>query len=125
MQLWIPRSLEHKNSGWAISNNADIGPSADPHYMRILGIYPDFNGATCALQPMNSGNDNCAWGASDGGPWYVHSISTINEPNGDNSTVGSMFYSWDVNGNIIHHNDIPGAGYTSMFYMCDVGDKLP
>ncbi|EDM77225.1 putative lipoprotein [Plesiocystis pacifica SIR-1] len=125
MQLWIPRSLEHKNAGWAIANDAGIGDGANPDYMRILGIYPDQNGATCNLQPMNSDNPNCNWGASDGGPWYVHEVTNINEPNGDNSTTGSMFYTWFANGDINHHNDIPGNGYSSQRYMCDVGDKTP
>ena len=48
MQLWIPRSLEHKNSGWAVANDANIGPGASANYMLILGIYPSFNGATWA-----------------------------------------------------------------------------
>jgi cysteine-rich repeat protein len=124
MQLWIPRTLDHKNSGWAIANDAGIGDGASPDYMRILGIYPNFNGATCANQPMNSSNPNCGWDASDDGPWYVHAVNNISEPNGDNNVTGSMYYQWN-NGNIQWHNDIGGAGYTSAFYMCDVGDKQP
>jgi cysteine-rich repeat protein len=125
MQLWIPRSEEHKNSGWAIANDGNVGQGSSPDYMRILGIYPDFNGAGCANQGMNSNNANCGWGASDGGPWYVHNVNNISEPNGDNSTTGSMYYQWQGNGQIQWHNDIPGVGYSSAFFMCDVGDKLP
>jgi hypothetical protein len=125
MNLWIPRSLEHKNTGWAIANNGQIGLGASVDYMRILGIYPDFNGATCANQAMNSGNQNCGWGASDGQAWFVHDVNNISEPNGDNSTTGSMYYQWQNDGNIQWHNDIPGQGYSSGYYMCDVGDKLP
>jgi cysteine-rich repeat protein len=124
MQLWIPRTLEHKNSGWAIANDAGIGDGASADYMRILGIYPNFNGATCANQGMNSGNPNCGWDASDDGPWYVHAVNNISEPNGDNNVAGSMYYQWN-NGNIQWHNDIGGSGYTSAYYMCDVGDKQP
>ncbi len=124
MQLWIPRTLDHKNSGWTIANDPGIGDGASPDYMRILGIYPNFNGATCANQPMNSGNPNCGWDASDDGPWYVHAVNNISEPNGDNNVTGSMYYQWN-NGNIQWHNDIGGAGYTSAYYMCDVGDKQP
>ena len=125
MQLWIPRSLEHKNSGWAVANDANIGPGASANYMLILGIYPSFNGATCSSQPMNSSNQGCAWVASDGLDWYVHDVNFITEPNGDNNTIGSMYYAWQMNGDIQWHNDIPGDGYSSSFFMCDVGDKLP
>ena len=128
MQLWIPRSEEHVLSGWAISNDGNIGDDASPNYMRILGIYPDQNGATCNLQPMNSDNQNCGWGASDGEVWWVHERNNINEPNGDNTTIGSMYYTWFQDGTLNHHNDIIGVngqGYTSDRFMCDVGDKLP
>ena len=124
MQLWIPRTQEHVLSGWAIANDANIGPDAGPTYMRLLGIYPDQNGATCNLQPMNSDNQNCNWSASDGEAWWVHERNNINEPNGDNSTEGSMFYSWFMDGSLNHHNDIPGLGYNTNRYMCDVGDKF-
>ncbi len=124
MQLWIPRSVDHKDSGWAIANDGNIGAGANPDYMRILGIYPDFVGGTCANQAMNDGNANCQWGASDGGAWYVHDVNNISEPNGDNSTTGSMYYQWN-NGQIQWHNDIPGVGYSSNVFMCDVGDKQP
>jgi cysteine-rich repeat protein len=125
MQLWIPRSLAHKDAGWGIANAANIGPDASADYMRILGIYPEFNGATCANQPMNSTNMNCRWEASDGFAWYVHAVNNISEPNGDNSVTGSMYYQWQGNGAIQWHNDIAGAGYTSSRYMCDTADKLP
>lgn len=124
MQLWIPRSLEHKDSGWAIATDDQIGPDASPEYMRILGIYPNQNGATCANQPMNSSNGNCGWSASDDEVWYVHNVNNISEPNGDNTTQGSMYYTWQ-GGNIQWHNDIGGLGYSSSRYMCDVADKLP
>jgi cysteine-rich repeat protein len=124
MQLWIPRSHAHRVSGWNIANNANIGNGATPLYMRILGIYPNFNGATCASQPMNSSNQNCGWRASDNGPWYVHDANHITEPNGDNNVLQSQHYDWQNNGEIQWHNDIP-AGYSSQYFMCDVGDKLP
>jgi hypothetical protein len=124
MQLWIPRSLAHKNSGWAIANDANIGPGASPGYMRILGIYPAFNGAQCQRQPLNSDNPTCDWRASDGQAFYVHSSNTFTEPNGDNTTTGSMVYDWNPNGDLLGLNDIV-EGYSSSLYMCDVGDKLP
>jgi len=123
MQLMIPRTIDHKNSAWAISNDPMIGPDASANYLRILGIYPNENGATCNQQAMNSDNVNCDWSASDDGIWYIHEVENINEPNGDNSTIGSMYYAWQQNGDIQHHNDIPGNGYSSDRYMCDVGDK--
>jgi hypothetical protein len=125
MQLWIPRTLVHKDSGWTIANDQNIGPSGNADFMRILGIYPNFQGATCANQGMNSGNQNCGWDASDDASWYVHNVNNISEPNGDNSTTGSMYYQWDGGGNIQWHNDIGGAGYSSQYYMCDTADKLP
>src|SRR5690606_27622250 len=120
----IPRGLDHTTSGWAIANNANIGPGAAAEYMHILGIYPDFDGATCTFQPLNSSNANCAWSASDGGPFYVHEAGNFGEPNGDNTTNGSMGYSWDVNGNVTDYNDLV-VGYSSQYYMCDTGDKWP
>ena len=123
MNLFIPRTLDHKNSAWAIANDANIGPDASANYMYILGIYPKQNGATCVQQPMNSSNMNCGWKASDDGPWYVHEVNNITEPNGDNNVAGSMYYSWQGNGNIQWHNDIGGNGYASTRYMCDFGDK--
>jgi hypothetical protein len=123
MSLFIPRTVDHKNSAWDIANNANIGPDASANYMRILGIYPKNNGATCNLQPMNSSNVNCGWKASDDGPWYIHEVNNINEPNGDNNVIGSMYYTWQGNGNIQHHNDIPGDGYSSDRFMCSFGDK--
>ncbi len=125
MQLWIPRSLEHKDAGWAIANDAGIGPDASANYMRILGVYPNQNGATCLNQPMNSDSPNCNWRASDDGPWYVHEVNNITEPNGDNNVTASMYYQWQGNGQIQWHNDIAGNGYSSNRFMCDVGDKLP
>jgi len=124
MQLWIPRSVEHKNAGWQIANDGDVAPGGHPDYMRILGIYPNFNGATCQSQPMNSNNQNCQWDASDDGPWYVHNVNHIAEPNGDNNVNQSMYYTWQGNGEIQMYNDIP-QGYSSQYFMCDVADKLP
>jgi hypothetical protein len=117
--------VDHKDSGFSIAMDANIGPSANADYMRILGVYPEFNGATCSNQGMNSGNGNCQWQASDGGAWYVHAVNNISEPNGDNDTAGSQYYQWDGNGNIVWHNDIGGNGYSSAVFMCDVGDKQP
>lgn len=125
MQLWIPRSAAHAESGWTIANDGGIGGAGSPDFMRILGIYPNFNGATCANQAMNSSNPNCGWDASDDGTWFVHAANNISEPNGDNDVNGSMYYQWQGNGQIQWHNDIGGAGYSSAFYMCDVGDKQP
>lgn len=124
MQLWIPRSEAHKNSGWVIANDGNIGSGSSPDFMRILGIYPNFDGATCANQSMNSSNPGCGWDASDDGPWFVHDVNNISEPNGDNSTTGSMYYQW-TDGQIQWHNDIGGIGYASNYFMCDVGDKQP
>jgi cysteine-rich repeat protein len=124
MQLWIPRSQAHKDSGWTIANDNNVGNASNADFMRILGIYPSFNGASCANTSMNSSNPNCGWEASDGGPWYVHDVNNISEPNGDNSVTGSMYYQWN-GGQIEWHNDIGGAGYSSAYFMCDVGDKLP
>ena len=87
MNLFIPRTLDHKNSAWAIANDANIGPDASANYMYILGIYPKQNGATCVQQPMNSSNMNCGWKASDDGPWYVHEVNNTTEPNGDNNAA--------------------------------------
>lgn len=123
MDLFIPRTKEHKTRAWAISNDANIGPDASANYLRILGIYPKQNGAKCTKMPMNFGNKSCGWKASDDGPWYVHEVTNISEPNGDNNVIGSMYYGWKQNGDISWHNDISGNGYSSNRFMCDFGDK--
>ncbi|MFO7563535.1 MAG: fibrinogen-like YCDxxxxGGGW domain-containing protein [Enhygromyxa sp.] len=124
MQLWIPRSLAHRTSGWEIAHDDNIGGSATALYMRILGVYPNFNGAQCRDQPLNSGNPNCNWSASDNGPFFVHDVNYISEPNGDNNVNQSQYYDWNGDGDIQWHNDTV-QGFSSAYFMCDVGDKLP
>jgi cysteine-rich repeat protein len=126
MQLFIPRSEAHKDASYAVAMNAGIGPDANQQYMRILGIYPEQNGATCTLQPLNSSNNNCNWEASDaanGGTFWIHDANNYGEPNGDNNVTGSMYYSWQANAQIQGFNDISGNGYSSTRHMCDFDDK--
>ncbi len=123
MNLFIPRTEAHKTRAWEISNDANIGPDASSNYLRILGVYPKMQGSTCLNQGMNFANKSCGWKASDDGPWFVHNVNNISEPNGDNSVTGSMYYDWKPNGDIQWHNDISGNGYSSPRFMCDFGDK--
>lgn len=124
MQLFVPRSPDHLAAAFAVAMDAGIGPDASKLYLRILGIYPDSNGATCVFQPFRSDNASCNWSASDGQAFYVTDRTNIGEPNGDNATTQSMFYDWNDDGSVLHYNDLP-PGYSSSRFMCDVGDKLP
>ncbi|TXD44283.1 DUF4215 domain-containing protein [Lujinxingia vulgaris] len=125
MQLHIPRSPAHLAATIALARNPNVGPDASDDYAYIFAIYPDVDGATCASQPFNSSNASCDWSAGDGGPFYISDRTDITEPNGDNTTAGSMFYGWNPDGSVAGYNDIPGAGYASLRFMCQVGDKLP
>ncbi len=121
MQLFIPRTPAHKDLGLAVARSS-LPPSANTNYMRLLGIYPIRRGARCVNVPFNSAS--CSqWRASDGGPYYVSSRRNITEPNGDNDPRASMYYSWAGNNEVSWYNDIPYPGYTSFYFMCDVGDK--
>lgn len=122
MQLFIPRTKAHRDLALTLANNANIGPGGSANYMRILGIYPDSNGATCLSRSFASTTPGCNWGASDGGGFFVSARADITEPNGDNDTRASMYYSWMGN-EVDRYNDIPFPGYTSRFFMCDTGDK--
>ncbi|MCA9719820.1 MAG: hypothetical protein KC468_34455 [Myxococcales bacterium] len=125
MHLFIPRSPAHKDVSYAIATDANIGPDGNQTYMRILGVYPKFNGATCSQQGMNSDNNNCGWQARDavdGGTFWVHNVNNITEPNGDNNVIQSMYYNWNVDASIQWHNDVT-AGYSSTRWMCDFADK--
>ena len=136
MQLFIPRTPDHLSSAYDVATNGSIGPDASANYLYMLGIYPKNNGDTCQSMPMTSLNPRCGWEASDQENFFVHWRWDITEPNGDNTTSGSMYYDfqkdgdlapygnrWDGRTHLNWHNDIGGAGYTSSRFMCDVGDK--
>ncbi|PKN54776.1 MAG: hypothetical protein CVU56_24675, partial [Deltaproteobacteria bacterium HGW-Deltaproteobacteria-14] len=121
MQLFIPRTPAHLASAWLVAKSATFGPDASANYLYILGIYPRANAATCVNQPLASGNPSCGWKASDDGSFWVTNRTDRAEPNGDNTTTGSMYYSFNTDGSVYVWNDIT-AGYSSTRYMCDVGD---
>lgn len=123
MHLFIPRSPEHLAVAFSVATNPNIGPDGSSRYLRLLGIYPNSNGATCLQRAFKSGSAGCNWRARDNGPYFVSNRTDITEPNGDNNTSSSMYYGWDNNGNISWYNDIPNPGYTSERFMCDVQDK--
>ena len=123
MQLFIPRTKEHLSIAYNVATNSNIGPGGDPNYMRILGIYPNSNGATCLRRAFTSSTAGCNWSASDGGSYYVSDRTNITEPNGDNNTTSSMYYGWLSGARIDWYNDIPAPGYTSRYFMCDTADK--
>ncbi|RVU40728.1 DUF4215 domain-containing protein [Lujinxingia sediminis] len=125
MQLHIPRSPAHLTTTLTLARNPDVGPDANIHYARIFGIYPDFDGATCVNTPFNSSSADCDWSASDDGPFFIGLRNNIPEPNGDNTTAGSMGYSWYSDDTVEGYNDLPGQGFTSSRFICQVGDKLP
>lgn len=124
MGLLVPRSQAHLQSAYAIANNAAIGPSATTNYVYLLGVYPKFNGATCANMQLNSSNPSCNWRATDNSTFYVSNMTGYGEPNGDNSTTSSMFYGYSASGIVTNYNDIGAPGYTSAQYICSTNDKL-
>jgi hypothetical protein len=122
MQLFIPRTEEHQLAGLELARSSSFGPSGSDDYMRIMGIYPTSRGANCSRVAFNSGACT-AWVASDGGPYWVGDTTSITEPNGDNDTDSSMYYLWNADGTVSWYNDIYSPGYTSQYFICDVGDK--
>lgn len=69
-----------------------------------MGIYPNYNGATCVTIPFSS--SVCpAWSPKSGGRWYVSNRSDIPEPNGDNNTEQSMYYEFS-GGIVSYFSDI-------------------
>ncbi|MCB9743673.1 MAG: hypothetical protein H6740_13820 [Alphaproteobacteria bacterium] len=130
LQLFVPRTEAHKDAALGVALDASIGAGASVNYMYILGIYPNvgtggsgFNGSKCTNTQFNS--DYCTnWGPDDSGPYWVGSNTGITEPNGDNDTNASMYYSWDTSTYAISwYNDIPRPGYASQYFMCQEGDK--
>ncbi|MBN2798033.1 MAG: putative metal-binding motif-containing protein [Deltaproteobacteria bacterium] len=121
MQLFIPRSQAHLRAAYAVSYNAAIGPSAG-NYLYIMGVYPNYNGATCTTKALRTGSSGCNWRAGDGHAFWVSNLTTITEPNGDNCTTCSMYYAFNSSGDVTWYNDV-SAGYTSRYYICQVGDK--
>ena len=129
MQLFVPRTEDHKDAALDVALDSAIGPGADVNYLLILGIYPDTsgasvgNGSACVNTAFNSGSCT-VWGPDDGGPYWVGDDTSITEPNGDCGTTASMYYSWDTTTYAVAwYNDIPSPGYASTVFMCDVGDK--
>ncbi|MBN2800346.1 MAG: hypothetical protein JXX28_14495 [Deltaproteobacteria bacterium] len=127
MRLLIPRTQAHIDAAWRLANDPRVGLSASANYLRVLGIYPSVNRATCSGTPLSSDNSLCGWRAGDGGPFYVQWRFNISEPNGDNATNGSQYYAW-VEGEggsarLSWHNDVV-AGYATREWLCDTADKL-
>ena len=117
--LFVPRSLSHLQ---AVINWLGGGSPNDTEtnkWLYIMGIYPKYNGATWISQAMNTSNSGITWHANDDGPFYVSTRTDISEPNGDNSTVSSMYYAWSGY-NITWYNDISAPGYTSRYFLCQL-----
>ena len=122
MQLFITRTEAHRNASVDVMRNAAVGGLATDNFMRILGIYPNHRGAGCSRIGFN--DQTCtSWDASDDRPWFVSWRTDITEPNGDNGTTSSQYYSWRGDREVNWYNDINPPGYTSRYFMCDVGDK--
>jgi hypothetical protein len=125
MRLLIPRDANHLASAITVARDTTIGPGGGDGYMYILGIYPNGNGQTCRNTPLNSSNSSCNWSAGDGGPFWIGDTSGVSEPNGDNCTTCSMYYSWNTDGTVAWYNDayVSQGGYLSQYYICDTADK--
>ncbi len=123
MNLFIPRSPAHLTSAWQVAKSTSYGADSHAYYLRIMGIYPPTAGATCLNTPLRSGNPSCAWVAADGGNFFVSALTTVAEPNGNNSPSVSMYYDFDASGVPYHWDDLTSTIPTSTRFMCDVGDK--
>jgi hypothetical protein len=117
MQLFVPRTKEHFDSAIAYV-------SGDTHYFTLMGIYPNYAGATCNNIDFTS--DTCSnWGPTLGGSWYVQDYISPSpgEPNGDNYLNHSMSYSFDsVTKELLHYNDL-NDGYTASKAVCSALDE--
>ncbi len=126
MQLFIPRTNAHRDSAWEVANDERFGPGADGQYLRIMGVYPQFAGATCPSQPLTSSNPDCDWRAGDDQVYWVDDLGLFNEPNGNDGATqidASMRYDWD-RGELTWYDDITGNGASSSRFMCQAGDKF-
>jgi hypothetical protein len=123
LQLFIPRTESHLLSAYDVAVDATFGPSSSALYLSMFGIYPDYDGVSCAYQAMNSDNVSCDFSASDEGPFWVSDRSDILEPNGDNDTTTSLYYDFSTNadGTVYTYSDYPSGPVTRTF-ICDVGD---
>lgn len=127
MQLFISRTELHLESAWDVALDDEFGPSANINYVRIMGIYPLFDGATCQNEPFNSDNPLCDWRASDDQTFWASDHHDINEPDGNDMmtlTHGSMVYQWDLETLDHWYDDVSVDGARSSEFMCDVGDKF-
>ena len=122
LQLFIPRNKKHRDAGFAVATSHGYGPDANTGYLQILGIYPTYDGARCDFQAMHSDNGGCEWRAGDDGAFFVHDLSSLSEPNGDNRTHHSASYFWDGFGEVLQIKDTSQGGTSSRF-MCDAGDR--
>jgi cysteine-rich repeat protein len=123
MHLLIPRTQAHFQRTMQLALDASVGPSAGLDYGRIFGVFPDFVGASCGGQPLNSVTGTCPWRARDGQAFFIHNTTIFGEPSGDNCLNCSMDYNYDGAGNLVSFNDFP-AQPTATAFICDVGDKF-
>ncbi len=123
LNLFIPRTEQHLASAWVVANDTAAGGEASYEYLTIMGIYPDWNGATCSNKAFTSDSSDCDWSARDGRGFWVSELTTISEPNGDNDQNSSMTYSFDADGNVTWYNDTRWPGGESAHFLCSRGDK--
>ena len=131
MKLFVPRTESHLTDGVNYFGG---------NYFYLMGLYPDFKGASCSTVYFNS-NTCSSWGARDGGKWFVYNwdmsyphgeggFGVYPEPNGDNETYLSMFYEFDSSTKkLLRLNDIAGNnpsypnGYTTTKWACSAYDE--
>ena len=117
--LFVPRNPAYLRAVIDWLGGGSPNDTETNKWLYIMGIYPKYNGATWISQAMNTGNSNITWHANDDGPFYVSTRTDITEPNGDNSTVSSMYYAWSGY-NITWYNDCGAPGYTSRYFLCQL-----
>jgi len=132
MKLFVPRTQQHLEKAVTTLTGT---------YFRLMGIYPNKQGTSCATVYFNS--DTCHnFDPTDGGKWFVYNwdmsyphngggFGVYPEPNGDNSLNSSLIYTFDsATGKVTSFNDIrddnvsyPG-GYTTNSWACSaIGEE--
>lgn len=114
MHLFVPRTRAH----------LEQAKSFGTQYLKLVGIYPVSNGATCSHIPMDS--DHCHnWKPKDGGRFFVYDGTNIGEPNGDNTVHTALFLSFNSNKEITYYNDVVNMSvYATQYFMCSSPDDM-
>jgi hypothetical protein len=127
MHLLVPRTPVHLRNAYFVGLDTNIAATGGEDFLRLLGVYPEADGAGCASTPMTSTNEACEMRASDDGPFFVHDRNDIEEPDGSDSLSDeSPIYTWNRIEDQVEVATISEAGpgeATAQRFLCVVGDK--